>query len=121
MKWLPLVSPVVYLTRRMFFVLSVVYLPEHLWLQLMIQFYISTAMVIYLVWFSPLMDKSACQIEAFNEVSTIFLMYHLLSFSDFVPSVETRNYMGYSFIFFVCINIAVHLSGIARENYSKLK
>ena len=119
--WLPVLSPVIYMVRRLCFCASVVYFPESLCFQLMVQFYFSTCMVIYLVYFNPLISQVDCFMETFNEVTAIFLMYHLMSFSDFVPSAETRNMMGFSFVAFAGFNIAIHLIRIGRENYDKLK
>ena len=36
--------------------------------------------------------------ELFDEVFTLFYMYHLLCFTDFVPEQSTQNIIGYSAI-----------------------
>lgn len=120
-KWLPVVSPAVFLMRRVSFCLVVVFQPKFLWLQLAVQFFISTGMCIYLIYFMPMQSRSDCIKECFNEVTTVFLMYHIMCFSDFVPEAETRNLLGYSFIGVAGVNILTHASLMMRDNFTKLK
>ena len=47
--------------------------------------------------------------EIFGEIINLFLMYHVLLFTDFVHDVELRYIIGYSFIGFTGIFITVHM------------
>jgi len=78
-------------------------------------------MVIFLVSFSPMDTVHRNRIETFNEVTCIFLLYHLQCFSDFVPSAETCSEIGKSFIAFTLLNLAVHLYFLSRSCCSKMK
>ena len=78
-------------------------------------------MVIYLLYFMPMQTKYLNLIEVFNELTCIVLMYHLQLFSDFVPSAETRSRLGISFIFFICLNVCVHIFFLMRSSFSNVR
>ena len=59
--------------------------------------------------------------ETFNEVTNIFLMYHLQCFCDFVPDAQMRSEIGKSFIAFTALNLAVHLYFLGRDFCHKMK
>lgn len=96
-------------------------LSDFLWMQLATQYLFSVFMVIYLTYFRPLELFFTNRLEAFNECCCVVLMYHIMCFSDFVPSAETRNGLGYSFIVSIFANVAVHLFFMLRESYLRMK
>ena len=61
------------------------------------------------------------KMELYNECTCVLLMYHLMCFSDFVPYASTRSELGKSFIFFIFLNVSVHLYFMMKESYTKLK
>ena len=78
-------------------------------------------MIIYLTYFRPMKSNFKNKIEIYNECTCVVLMYHLMCFSDFVPNASTRSELGKSFIFFIFLNVSVHLFFMLKESYSKLK
>ena len=54
----------------------------------------------YLVYFYPMESVFNNRMEIFGEIINLFLMYHVLLFTDFVQDIELRYSIGYSFIFF---------------------
>ena len=78
-------------------------------------------MVIYLVYFMPMVDKRTMVMEVFNECTIVCLLYHLMCFSDFVPDAEIRSKLGLSYIALALFNILVHLCLISRDTLLKLK
>ena len=47
--------------------------------------------------------------ELYNEFSGLILIYHLLSFTDFVPNVNTRDFVGSSMVYTTGLNLFVNL------------
>ena len=81
----------------------------------MIMFYLTTAMIIFLFWNCPFEENFYTRIEVLNEVTTMFLLYTMLCFTDWVGSPEQRYEIGYFFIAFIILNISVHLFFLAKE------
>ena len=47
--------------------------------------------------------------ELFNEFVTLIVNYHLMMFTDFVPDVNTREYIGMSLVFVICGHLLINL------------
>ena len=59
--------------------------------------------------------------EMFNETILMFVMYTIICFSPFVPSVEVRFCIGYITIFVVCLHLAVNFYGIISSTFWNIK
>ncbi len=68
----------------------------------------------YILYFYPMEDLFTNRIEIFSEITNLFLMYHVLCFTDFVYDPEMRYMIGYSFILFIGMFIATHLYFMMR-------
>lgn len=53
------------------------------------------------------------RLEFFNEATIMLCVYHCFLLTDFVDDPETRYQIGFSFIAFVCFNLAVNLLWLA--------
>lgn len=60
---------------------------------------------------NPLKTRYESNMFYFNEVKLIFIMYHIVCFTDFIPDPETRFLVGYSCILFI-------LGGLVINSYS---
>ena len=78
-------------------------------------------MIFYLQLCKPLESRLAQRIELMNECTAIFLTYALLCFTDFVPSEETRNDIGYYYIAVSSANILVHFIVLVVETLHRVK
>ena len=58
----------------------------------------------------PFSDPKEYFMEQFNEFFVILLIYHLICFADFVKDYETQQYVGWSMIATLLINIIINLS-----------
>ena len=47
--------------------------------------------------------------ETFSEVTTLFVLYMMMCFTDFVPDPMMRSHCGKAFIGIICIYAAVHI------------
>jgi len=108
-KKISLIYPVVFLMRRFIMSFMAVYLERWSYLQIMGLMYLSMAVIIILGLSEPFKTKKANRIEIFNEVSTMFVVYHLMIFTDFVPKVETKFLMGYSVIGVTSFNMLINM------------
>jgi len=54
--------------------------------------------------------------ELLNEFCQLFLTVHLLCFTEFVPDVSIRGWIGFNLIALVCINILANLCNMFLEN-----
>jgi len=66
-------------------------------------------MMIYLLTFWPFEDPIFTKIELMNEITSLFLLYHMFTFTDWVPSATSMYISGWSFCFFACLNMGMHL------------
>ena len=76
----------------------VILLPDYLITQYFTLTMSSVAMIILINWQRPFKRKLRNTAETAHEVVIIFLMYHAMCFSDFVPDARTRHQIGYSMI-----------------------
>ena len=79
----------------------IVFYREGIWLQFMILTLTSTALIIIAGFTNPQKTTYERRMERFNEVKLIFIMYHIICFTDFLPDPETTFLVGYSCILFV--------------------
>lgn len=61
------------------------------------------------------------KMESFNELTTIVLTYFLICFTDYVPSAEVRNQVGFGYIGTNFFNIAVHLTLLIFSSLASLR
>ena len=80
-----LFPPAIFFIRRLTFSIAVVYGPKHFWAMVGSQFAISIAVLIFVIHSRPFDTKLAFAFEVFNELTTFFVLYMILCFSDFVP------------------------------------
>ena len=75
----------------------------------------------YLIYFYPMEDFFTNSMEIFAEITNLFLMYHVLLFTDFVSDVEVRYGIGFSFIGCMGIFISVHLFLMIKDTLHKFR
>ena len=59
--------------------------------------------------------------EIFNEVTNIILVYHMLTFTDWVADPITRYSLGFSVILVVFANVTVHFTFLIQSSIYKVK
>ena len=112
--------PFFFVVRRLLFIVAAIFLENFLWGQLAIQFFCSVTMIIYLCTFWPFVEPIFTKIEIMNEVTSIFLLYHMFTFTDWVPDASVRYLLGWSFIAVISANLAFHLSILTRSSIAKI-
>ena len=100
-----------FVLRRFFFTLSLFYMYDYVALQIIVFVLTSEFYVLYFVYCRPFVDNSINNQEILNEVTTIFVSYHIVCFTDFVETATGKFLMGYSCIVVIGLNIA---NGITR-------
>ena len=120
---------VFFLMRRYIFVITICFtLFWQVWLQISLQMILSLASACFLINFSPFEESLPLQLEIFNEITTVLLLYLVACFTEFVHDVHTHVLIGYAFLFFMIGNMGVHLFFLLRSsikdcmrNYRKKK
>lgn len=59
--------------------------------------------------------------ELFNEVITLFTLYLMMCFSDFVVDPETRSFCGFGFIGVISLYAAVHIMFLLTGVYMQIR
>ena len=119
-----LIHPMYFLFRRLLIAVIVVFLKEHLILQVyLINFSVIAGVIIagYIEYETPSKRKK----EFTNEAILMCVLYCMICFSPFVPDMRARAVVGYFCCLIVSIHLAVNLyfilSSQARELILKLK
>ena len=80
----------------------------------------SVLVMILLQWTRPLESNFATNMETFNEVITLLVLYLLMCFSDFVGDPTMRNECGKAFIAIVVFYALVHITFLFWDVFAKL-
>lgn len=106
-----IIYPLQFILRRYLFAVVSILVSDFIWLQIALQFLFTTFIVIYLFQTRPLEETQALRLEVFNEVTIAFLLYHVMSFSDwYYQDAEMKEDLGYTFSAIIFFNLAIHLT-----------
>ena len=107
--------------RRLIFALVCIFFETHLWLQLSAAFVVGLINLGYLMAYRPFGEEKINNLEIMNEATSFILLYHVMLFSNYVEDAETRYLIGWSFIFWTCLNMLVHFGLLLKDTYLELK
>ena len=110
-----------YYIRRFLLALSIVMLQDFLVGQFFIFVMSTIFQVIFIGLVKPYKNELQNKSERNSEVITMFIMYHIFCFTDWVSDPEIRNGLGYSCLFIVAAHISFHIFGILIDTFSSLK
>ena len=113
--------PVLFFFKRLLFVSTLVIANANLWVQIALLTLVTTASVIFTMWYMPLEPKRANHMEVMNDCTIMLLTYHLWCFTDIVGEPKTRHNLGYAFIGVSLSNIIVHMSFMVGETVHNIK
>lgn len=82
--------------RKCCLALTVTFTLTHLWLQMFVLYMFSVALIIAAGHLDARKSRFDRQMDIFNEAKLIIIMYHLMLFTDYVPSPVTQEYIGFS-------------------------
>ena len=105
-----------FVLRRIGFMVAAFCLSSWPVFQLMAMSYITTAMMIYLMWYKPFEDNFFNYIEVMNEITAILLLYVMFSFTDWIPDAGNRYDYAWFFIGITSLNLLVHIFFLMKEN-----
>ena len=66
-------------------------------------------MIILIGWHRPLDSNFANNMELLNELTTLWILYTVMCFSDFVGDPVMRNLVGWAFISILGVFLSIHL------------
>lgn len=85
-----LYQPIIFIGRRLGIVLVSILLVDFIFVQILLLIYMQLAVLSYNTQVQPFVTRQKFWNEMFNEVTGLFVIYHLLTFTDFVVNPETR-------------------------------
>lgn len=95
---------------------------DYLFVQFFSLLAMSTIVVVYLTEYRPFEESKMLYLECFNEVTTLSMIYIMISLCEANHSIEeTRIWYDIAFVVAIGINILVHLSLLARESFISVK
>lgn len=68
--------------------------------------------IIFFVGMRPFEEYRKYRIELINEVTLMFVFYHMFCFSSFLPNITMQYYMGYSLCFFLIVMLYFNVKNI---------
>ena len=104
-----LAVPIFFFIRRLLLTGAIILFNDYAQAQLMLMFSLSMIYLSFLLRTMPLASRRANQLEIFNEITMLMLLYILLLFTQFVPSAAARYNCGYAYMFVNGANILTHL------------
>lgn len=109
--------PAFFLMRRLIFSVIAIFMESLIVFQLAVLFACTITSIIYLIWFQPFESKFANRMEVLNDITTLLLLYLLMTFTPWVDDSELRFKLGYVFIGVMSTNIATHFFFLAKDTY----
>ena len=110
--------PVLFLVRRVFFVIAICGLYKTIALQIVFFLVPSLVVMATLGLVKPLSDLPTNRLEMYNAFSLLCLTYCLMCFTPFAIDAEARYTMGYVMVILTVLNILINVyvvgSGPAR-------
>lgn len=116
-----LIMTPIFLIRRFVFALTCVYLKDYNYLQIWIQVFSTTVIIIYLVHVQPFEQHSMNRMEIYNEATFLLCINMCFLFTDFVPDANMRYSIGWGFLFLVGMNFLANLCSMVNFTVSMLK
>jgi len=77
--------------------------------------------VIILGRVEPFKGKEKNQLEMINETFVMFVMYHMICFTAFVPDLVVRDRLGYVLLTLIVVHLTASLFIITRDTYRKAR
>ena len=77
--------------------------------------------VILVGYINPYKNPRINSIAIINEVISVFIMYHIFCFTEWVPDANTKYEIGFSCLFFNGLHLLVNLLLILVDSYKKLR
>ena len=114
-----------FIARRMVFALIIVIFKNYPSLQIMFFFYQCLLVYMYNIHARPFEEPELNHLELFNEVCILLSAYHLLAFTDWIPSELEYDHIhegfGISMIAVTAINVIVNTTIMMVKSLKKLK
>ena len=100
----------IFCLRRYLMLLILTLLPTNSLAQVFLQMGSTKVVVAYLGRVMPYQSPVFSVIEILNELMVLGAAYPLLTFTDWVFSLETRNFNGWFMVAYICLNIIFNIT-----------
>jgi len=93
-------------------VFTVVWLGSLPSLQLLVTYLVTTTVILYLLYFWPYESTFDTLSEILNEVTTLLMLYIMLSFTDWQIDEQLVYFLGYVFSAIMLLNFLAHFAAL---------
>ena len=107
--------------RKILLACVVVFTQTHLWLQIFVIYNSSIFLIIASGYIKVRKTKFGDRMDKFNEIKIIFIVYHLMLFTMFVPNPETKFQIGYSCAIVVVVGTVVNMSELISNSFRLMR
>ena len=101
--------------RKISLALIIVFYQDHIYMHFLTLIMTSKLLIILSGWIKTRELKSRTAMDQFNEVKLLFIMYHIICFTAFVPDAETRFLIGYSCMAFVAAGLLINMADLMSQ------
>lgn len=110
--------PVIIIVRKMILIYTVVCLQPYATLSILIVNFLALFMVVTAGFTSAWVSSTRNKLDLANEFFILLVSYHLCLFTEFMPNVFVREYVGYSLVAITCISVLANMAKPTLDNGS---
>ena len=90
--------------------LTIIFFPETFIVQYFVMTMSGLATISLLMWQQPYQSQARNRMETVEELSILVIMYHIICFTEWMPDLDIRYYLGYSVVFCVAGQLIIIVS-----------
>ena len=110
----------IFLLRRLIFGMTIAFLIDYMFAQLMIMILMSFLINTYTGYYRPFKDDFINTLEVFNESTILACLFCCLAFTDYVSDETVKQQMGLVVIGIVILNVTLNLIYMMKVSLSKI-
>jgi hypothetical protein len=114
------IYPVVSMIRKIWLILTVVYMQEQPTFSIFAVNFQSQIMLMVVGLISPFATRTANNMELMNESFILLTNYHLFIFTAFVQDITAQELVGHSLIVVTCTNVGLNFGLVTLQNLALL-
>ena len=104
--------------RRALLAVCAIYIMQNLAIQIAVLFSTTLLQIALISGFKVYKDNSRNKSEIINETIAMLIMYGIFLFTDFVPDIECKLYLGHLFSGFILTHLFVNICLISARSFT---
>jgi len=111
----------IFLVRRLIFAFLICFVIPSQGIQVIINFFMSWGMIMYLIKYRPFQIEKLNKLEIFNEMTILLCNYTLIAFSDISTDGGVKFDFGWWMLALVLANVSTNVGFIVNEVWKQFK